>query len=143
MVGFRHVLQRSAAVDRPPQHTRRTMPTAADLRSAIDAARAGDANTAQLAMLADATATLLPDPVTISKYFVLLAWLDGSRRRQPGYEPYDSLDLANGAAAIKQASADYASVTVSAPLSITLPGAGPVAVAVATTASPDVAATSQ
>ena len=117
------------------------MPTAADLRTAITAANTGTADAAQQIMLADAAATLLPDPVTVSKYFVLFAWLDGSRRWQPGYEPYDSLDLANGAAAIKQASADYANVTVSAPISIVLPGAGPVAtMAVATTATPDVAA---
>jgi hypothetical protein len=119
---------------------RRTMPSAADLRTAITAANTGTADAAQQVMLADAAATLLPDPVTVSKYFVLFAWLDGSRRRQPGYEPYDSLDLANGAAAIKQASADYANVTVSAPISIILPGAGPVVAAVATTATPDIVA---
>jgi hypothetical protein len=140
MVGFRHVLQRPAAFNRPPQHPRRIMPSAADLRTAITAANTGTADTAQQIMLADAAATLLPDPVTVSKYFVLFAWLDGSRRWQAGYEPYDSLDLATGAAAIKQASADYANVTVSAPLSIVLPGAGPVVAAVATTASPDVVA---
>src|ERR1700722_10844107 len=90
MVGFRYVLQRSAALDRPPQHPRRTMPSAADLRTAITAANTGTADAAQQVMLADAAATLLPDPVTVSKYFVLFAWLDGSRRWQPGYEPYDS-----------------------------------------------------
>jgi hypothetical protein len=115
---------------------------AADLRNAIDAARAGNANTAQLAMLADAATTLLPDPVTVSKYFVWFAWLDGSRRWQAGWEPYDSLDLANGAAGIKQASTDYANAVVTGPHTITLPGAGPTAamLAVATTATPDVAA---
>jgi hypothetical protein len=140
MVGFRHVLQCSAALDWPPQHPRRTMPSAADLRTAITAANTGTADAAQQIMLADAAATLLPDPVTVSKYFVLFAWLDGSRRWQAGYEPYNSLDLANGAAAIKQASADYANVTVSAPISIILPGAGPVVAAVATTATPDIVA---
>jgi hypothetical protein len=92
------------------------MPSAADLRTAITAANTGVAHAAQQILLADAADTLLPDPVTVSKYFVLFAWLDGSRRWQAGYEPYDSLDLANGAAAIKQASADYANVTVSAPI---------------------------
>jgi hypothetical protein len=116
------------------------MPSAADLRTAITAANTGTADAAQQVMLADAAATLLPDPVTVSKYFVLFAWLDGSRRWQPGYEPYDNLDLANGVAAIKQASSDYPNVTVSEPLSIVLPGAGLVTAAVATTATPDVAA---
>ena len=67
MVGFRHVLQCSAALDWPPQHPRRTMPSAADLRTAITAANTGVADAAQQIMLADAAATLLPDPVTVSK----------------------------------------------------------------------------
>jgi hypothetical protein len=88
-------------------------------------------------MLAGAAATLLPDFVTVSKYFVWFACLDGSRRGQAGWEPYTRLDLANGAAAIKQQSAaDYANATVTGPHSITLPGAGPQTAAVATTAFP-------
>jgi hypothetical protein len=95
---------------------------AADFREAIDAARAGTADPGQLAILADTAATLLPDPTTVTKFVVWFAWPDGSGRWQPGWEPYDTLALANGAARIKQASGDYASVTVSGPHSITLPG---------------------
>ena len=99
------------------------MPADAALRAAISAARSGNANPAQLTALADVATTLLPDPVTVSKFFVWFAWLDGSRRWQPGWEPYDSLDLANGAAAIKQRSTDYANVAVTGgPHDITLPG---------------------
>jgi hypothetical protein len=40
-----------------------------------------------------------------------------------GWEHYDTIDLASGAAKIKQATpGTYASVTVSGPHSITLPG---------------------
>lgn len=119
------------------------MPAAADLRNAIDAARVGKADSGQLTMLADAASTLLPDPVTVSKYFVWFAWLDGSRRWQAVWEPYDGLDLANGGTAIKQQSIDYANMTVSGPHTLTLPGAGPTAAmlaAVAATATPDVVA---
>jgi len=44
-------------------------------RTAITAANTGTADAGQQIMLADAAATLLPDPVTVSKYFVLFAWL--------------------------------------------------------------------
>jgi hypothetical protein len=63
-------------------------------------------------------------------------WLDGSRRWQAGWEPYDSLDLANGAAALKQASTDYANATVTGPHTITLPGAGPTAAMLAVDSDP-------
>jgi hypothetical protein len=97
---------------------------AADLRNAIDAARAGTADPGQLAMLADTAATLLPDPTTVTKYVVWFAWPDGSGRWQPGWEHYDDSGLANGAARLKLASpSSYSSVTVSGPHSITLPGA--------------------
>jgi hypothetical protein len=93
------------------------------LREAIDAARAGTADPGQLAILADTAATLLPDPTTVTKFVVWFAWPDGSGRWQPGWEHYDTIDLASGAAKIKQATpGTYASVTVSGPHSITLPG---------------------
>jgi hypothetical protein len=98
------------------------MPDDAALRGTIGAQRAGTATAEQLALLSDVAQATLPDPVTVTKFLLWFAWKDGSGRWQPGWEPYDTVDLANGAARIKQASGDYANPAVSGPHAITLPG---------------------
>jgi hypothetical protein len=76
-----------------------------------------------LALVADTAQATLPDPVAVESWLLWFAWRDGSRRWQPGLERYDTQRLATGAQAIKQASPDYANITVTGPHPQTLPGA--------------------
>jgi hypothetical protein len=98
------------------------MPDDAALRGALGAFRAGNATAGQLALVADTAQATLPDPVAVESWLVWFAWRDGSRRWQPGLERYDTQRLATGAQAIKQASPDYANITVTGPHPQTLPG---------------------
>ena len=111
----------------------------AALRGAIRAARAMNVTAEHLALLNDAAQTILPAPGAVERWLVWFAWRDGSRRWQPGNEPYDNSNSLK-APTPSTKHRRLRQRLDSQPAVDHLPGAGPVAVATAATPNTGVTA---